>query len=85
MLLFTNDPSEQFAVPMGIISRLEDIRGDQIDHVGGQEALQYRGASLPLLSLEKLVKPLPVPQQARLYAVVSPHRATRDRAGLRPN
>ena len=70
MLLFTNDPSEQFAVPMGIISRLERIRGDQIDHVGGQEVLQYRGASLPLLSLEKLVKALLRPQQARLYVVV---------------
>jgi two-component system chemotaxis sensor kinase CheA len=70
MLLFTNDPSEQFAVPMGIISRLERIRSDQIDHVGGQELLQYRGASLPLLSLENLVKALPRPQQARLYVVV---------------
>ena len=70
MLLFTNDPSEQFAVPMGMISRLERIRSDQIDHVGGQEVLQYRGASLPLLSLEKHVKALPRPQQARLYVVV---------------
>jgi two-component system chemotaxis sensor kinase CheA len=70
MLLFTNDPSEQFAVPMGIISRLERIRSDQIDHVGGQEVLQYRGASLPLLSLEKHVKALPRPQQSRLHVVV---------------
>ena len=70
MLLFTNDPTEQFAVPMGIVSRLERIRADQIDHVGGQEVLQYRGGSLPLLSLEHLVKALPRPEQSRLYVIV---------------
>jgi two-component system chemotaxis sensor kinase CheA len=70
MLLFTNGPGEQFAVPMGLISRLERIRAEQIDSVGGQEVLQYRGGSLPLLSLEKFIKAQPRPQLARLYVVV---------------
>lgn len=70
MLLFTNNPAEQFAIPMGIISRLERIRADQVDRVGGQEVLQYRGGSLPLLSLEHHIKALPRQEQSRLYVVV---------------
>ncbi len=70
MLLFTNGAKEQFAVPMGLVSRLERIRSDQIDSVGGQDVLQYRGASLALLSLEKYIKAVPRSQESRLYVVV---------------
>jgi two-component system chemotaxis sensor kinase CheA len=70
LLLFTNDPNEQFGVPMGAITRLERIRRDQIDSVGGQEVLQYRGGSLPLLSLEKHIKASPRPDTEKVYVVV---------------
>ena len=70
LLLFTNDPHEQFGVPMGAITRLERIRRDQIDSVGGQEVLQYRGASLPLLTLEKHIKATPRPETEKVYVVV---------------
>ena len=70
MLLFTNDESEQFAVPMGLISRLERVRTDQIDSVGGQEVFQYRGASLTLLSLENHIKALTRPKLPRMYVIV---------------
>ena len=69
-LLFTNDPKEQFAIPMGLISRIERIRSEQIDHVAGQELLQYRGVSLPLLSLERCINALPRAEQTRLYVAV---------------
>ncbi len=70
VLLFTNDPSELFGIPMGLIARIERIRADQIDSVGGQEVLQYRGTSLPLLSLERSVKAKPRPERTKLYVVV---------------
>lgn len=69
-LLFTNDPKEHFAIPMGLISRIERIQSEQIDHVAGQELLQYRGASLPLLSLERCINALPRAEQTRLYVAV---------------
>lgn len=69
-LLFTNDPSEQFGVSMSLISRIERIRTEQIDSVGGQEVLQYRGASVPLLNLEKLIKAKPRPEQSHVYVIV---------------
>jgi two-component system chemotaxis sensor kinase CheA len=70
MLLFTNDPKEQFGVPMSAITRLERILRDQIDSVGGQEVLQYRGGSLPLLTLEKQIKAAPRPNTDKVYVVV---------------
>jgi len=80
MLLFTNYGTEQFAVPMGVISRLERIRGEQVDSVGGQEVLQYRGVSLALLSLEKYIKAAPREEASRLYVIV--FRVGRREVGL---
>ncbi|MGA2061437.1 MAG: chemotaxis protein CheW [Thermoguttaceae bacterium] len=70
ILLFTNDPKEQFGIPMGTITRLERILRAQIDSVGGQEVLQYRGGSLPLLTLEKQIKASPRPDTDKVYVVV---------------
>ena len=70
MLLFSNAPHEHFAVPMELISRLERIRSDQIDAVGGHEILQYRGSSLALLSLENHLRAKPRAPADRLYVVV---------------
>lgn len=70
VLLFTNEPNEQFSLPMSLITRIERIRSDQIDSVGGLGVLQYRGSSLPLLSLEDHIKAKPRPDQDRLNVVV---------------
>jgi two-component system, chemotaxis family, sensor kinase CheA len=70
LLLFSNAPSERFGIPMGVIARLERIRYDQIDSVGGQEVLQYRGGSLSLLTLEKIINAAPRPQNEKIYIVV---------------
>ncbi|MEA1952727.1 MAG: chemotaxis protein CheW [Planctomycetota bacterium] len=70
MLLFTNDPKEQFGIPMAVIVRLERVLANQIDSVGGREVLQYRGASLPLLRLENHIKAGPPPHTRKVYVVV---------------
>jgi two-component system, chemotaxis family, sensor kinase CheA len=70
LLLFTNNPNEQFGIPMDAVARLERIHQDQIDSVGGQEVLQYRGGSLSLLTLEKHIKASPRPDSEKVYVVV---------------
>jgi two-component system chemotaxis sensor kinase CheA len=70
LLLFRNDPADQFAVPMHLVARLDRIRILQIDSVGGSKVLQYRGGSLPLLSLEELILARPMPETNWLYVVV---------------
>ena len=73
--------SEQFGIPMGAITRLERIRRDQIDSVGGQEVLQYRGGSLPLLTLEKYIKAAPRPDTEKVLCC----RVQRIGPGSRPD
>ncbi len=70
MLLFSNHPSEHFAVSMEVISRIERIRADQVDSVGGHELLQYRSTTMSLLRLENCITAKPPEPKKRLYVVV---------------
>ena len=70
LLLFRNDPADQFAIPMHLVARLERIRSLQIDSVGGSKVLQYRGGSLPVLQLEEHIPARPMPEAAQVYVVV---------------
>ena len=70
LLLFTNHPGEYFGLPMQLVARIERVRAEQVDSVGGQLVLQYRGGTLPLLGLEQLIACKPRPQTPKLYVVV---------------
>lgn len=69
-LLFTNHASETFGIPMAVIRRLERIRTDQIDTVGGRQMLEYESNSLPLITLEEHIRARPRPEQHWLYVVI---------------
>ena len=51
LLLFQNAPGEVCAVPIEQVSRIERVRAEQIEYLGGRRTMQYRGASLPLVTL----------------------------------
>jgi two-component system, chemotaxis family, sensor kinase CheA len=70
ILLFTNDPGEQFGIPMSSVARIERIKTSQIDSIGGKAILQYRGVSLPLINMEDHLTVSSRPEQPRLYVVV---------------
>jgi two-component system chemotaxis sensor kinase CheA len=70
VLLFSNHPTEFFGIPMELVARLERVRTDQIEQVGGQQVLQYRGGSLPLLTLENHVACQPRLEATKAYVVV---------------
>lgn len=70
VLLFTNHPQDHFAVSMDIVARIERIRTDQIDSVGGQELVQYRESSVPLLRLENIISARPAEAQNWVYVIV---------------
>jgi two-component system chemotaxis sensor kinase CheA len=70
ILLIRNHPNEQFGVMMQIVARIERIRRDQIDTVANQEVLQYRGGTLPLLSLENTISARPRGNADRMYVIV---------------
>ncbi len=70
LLLFSNHPSEYFGIPMEIVARLERVRADHLDRVGGHQILQYRGGTLPVFSLEEGVNCRPRPAKPKLYVAV---------------
>jgi two-component system chemotaxis sensor kinase CheA len=50
MLLFRVGEN-RMAVPLGLVSRLEDIRHEQIERVAGRLLTQYRGMLMPLIPI----------------------------------
>lgn len=70
LLFFKNNEKDAFVVPMDIIARIERVRVDQIDSVGGQEVLQYRNTTLPLMRLESCVSAGPGDFAESVYIVV---------------
>ena len=51
-LLFQNAPGEACAVPLEQVARVERVERRQIERAGGRRTMQYRGGSLPLVSLK---------------------------------
>jgi len=51
LLLFQNAPGELCAVPIEQVSRVERVRAEQIEYLGGRRTMQYRGASVPVVTL----------------------------------
>jgi two-component system chemotaxis sensor kinase CheA len=51
LLLFQNAPGEDCAVPIELVTRVERVRPEQIQRLGGRRTMQYGGVSLPLVAL----------------------------------
>jgi two-component system, chemotaxis family, sensor kinase CheA len=52
LLIVNNGPAEQFAVPLGLINRIERVNRRQIETIGNRRTLKYRGGSLPVCAIE---------------------------------
>lgn len=53
LLIVKNAADEQFAFPLGLVSRLERIHKNDIESSGGKTSIKYRGSNLILLSIEQ--------------------------------
>jgi len=54
MLLFKNGPDENCAMYLSKVARLEQIKVEDIEIVGGKKVIKYRGGSLPVYALEEV-------------------------------
>jgi len=71
LLLFANHPTEQFAVPMDMVARIERIKSAEIRVIGNQNLLIYRGNSLPLMRIEEsMTALLPADGIENLFVIV---------------
>ncbi len=52
LLIVRNAATEYFAIPLGLVSRLEKIHKSEIESPGGQLSIKYRGANLLLFRIE---------------------------------
>lgn len=81
ILLFSLDPAEVFAIPLALVNRLDKISASQIENIGGQEVIQYRGTSMPVIRLEHHLPIRPIPEMEEYHIVVF-HMNKRDIAFL---
>ncbi|MEO1230976.1 MAG: chemotaxis protein CheW, partial [Myxococcota bacterium] len=71
MLLFTVGETRRVAIPLSMVSRLEEFRAKAIEHAGDMEVVQYRGSILPLVRLSTLLgQPCNIDKEADLQVVV---------------
>ncbi|HEX7535956.1 MAG TPA: chemotaxis protein CheW, partial [Dermatophilaceae bacterium] len=51
VLLVATGEGRRVAIPLAAVTRLEHLPRDNVEHAGGREVLQYRGAIVPLIRL----------------------------------
>ncbi len=59
LLVFRCAEEEQFAVPLNQVERIQRIKRDQIEEVGGKRVMQYRNNSLPLFAVDQVARVKP--------------------------
>ena len=75
LLLFEIGQSDSMAIPLSMVSRLEEFERSAIEHACGQTVIQYRGELLPLVQVSDHVPtrsgqedPLPSTMQVVVYS-----------------
>ena len=70
LLIFRNAEDEQFAAPLNQVERIEKIKATDIEDVGGKRVMKYRGASLPLCSIDEVAMVKPLEESDNLLVIV---------------
>jgi two-component system chemotaxis sensor kinase CheA len=71
VIIFESGRGERFAVPQDQVLRLEQVRASAIERMGDREYVAYRGDSLPLIRLDRLMAVSPLAMDAEdLYLVI---------------
>jgi two-component system chemotaxis sensor kinase CheA len=52
MLLFRAGSAEPKAVPLSLVTRLEEFEAEKIEHSNGRDLVQYRGSLMPLVYID---------------------------------
>jgi len=70
LLVFRNAEDEQFALPLNQVLRIEKIRLCDVQSFGGIKAIQYRGGSLPVFSIDEIARVRPLAAREHLLVIV---------------
>lgn len=70
LLTFRSSETEQFAVPLNQVERIEKIKRSDIEELGGKRVMQYRGGSLSLLAVDDVAMVQPIADHDDLLVIV---------------
>ncbi len=70
LLTFNSSAEEQFAVPLNQVERVEKIKQTDIEDLGGRRVMQYRGGTLPLVSIDEVATVQPLADQDDIVVIV---------------
>jgi two-component system, chemotaxis family, sensor kinase CheA len=71
LLLFQNSPGEVCAIPLDTVLRIERTTPERVEMVGSRRTIQYRGASLPLVTLSDAARVNPLGESRDLAVIVA--------------
>ncbi len=71
LLMFYNGPGDLCAVFLEHVERIERISRDRLETHGGRRTMQYRGASLPLVTLSDTASVEPISEEQELVVLVA--------------
>ena len=71
LLLFHNAPGEVCAIPLDTVLRIERTTPERVEMVGSRRTIQYRGASLPLVTLSDAARVNPLGEARDLAVIVA--------------
>lgn len=70
LLIFKSSETEQFAVPLNQVERIEKIKRTDIEELGGKRVMKYRGGSLSLIRVDDLAMVQPIADHDNLLVIV---------------
>jgi two-component system chemotaxis sensor kinase CheA len=70
VLLFQYGPREQFAVPLVMIRRIEEVRVSHFERVGEREFVTLQGRSVRVLRLDRFLRISPAPEQEVIFLLL---------------
>lgn len=70
ILLFSIGRQDRYAIPLGLVNRLEEFDRSQIETVSGHEVVQYRGDILPLVRPERFLSASNLPEPGDRVSVI---------------
>ncbi len=70
LLVFRNASDEQFALPLNLVIRIEKIRSEDIQNLGGKRTIQYRQGNLPVYRIDDVADVGPLAISHKLLVIV---------------
>jgi two-component system chemotaxis sensor kinase CheA len=71
LLLFHNGPDQLCAVPLDTVLRIERIRPEQVETIGGRRTMQHRSGFLPLVTLSDTAQVNPIGDVKEFAVMIS--------------